>query len=211
MLFGTAIVSANALYALYALLASVLLSMNSNTLMRSTLPLLIRHIPFQILIGLLLVGCTTSDPEIARREGMARSVSRWRSCAPPAEVTSPVSLAIHSISINSQSTSVRVVAYTTSNPGELALPLYYLSRGRWLIAEKDRAYLLDQDCREFRLNDVERSSPLPNPGLLQLEAGSSFEFTLKFPPVGHSASLGWLVYGQRALPLAFPTPEPASP
>jgi hypothetical protein len=76
-----------------------------------------------------------------------------------------------------------------------------------LINEKGRVYLLDEQCREYKLKD-RRSSvgtnssaiQAPPDGRIKLEAGQVFEATLSFPRLPDEVQMGVLVYGQRTFP-----------
>lgn len=157
-----------------------------------------------VAIGAGLTGCSPPDQEGQHRQALDQSMARLQSCAPAPGPTGPVKLAIQSIQNEPQATLVRLVAYTTEESADFILPMYTPSRGRWLIGEIGRAYLLDQDCREYKLNDQRVSTPLPQPGRVQLARGQACEVTLKFPPLSARARLGVLVYADQVLPTSFP-------
>jgi len=139
-----------------------------------------------------------------------QAVTRLRECLPPS-TTSDVSLpqlAVSSIVRLPNQTRVEVVAWAENGPAMLRLPLYVRSRGRWILGENDRVYIVDQDCRTYALNDVEFRLPRTSPGVIPIRANQAVRGALLFPPLGPRARLGALVYGRRYLPtIFFPSPE----
>jgi hypothetical protein len=121
-------------------------------------------------------------------------------------------LAIESVESAQNVTRVQMVAYARDEATDFYLPVYRMSAGRWLINEKGRAYLLDERCREFRLNDAKPSpdSPsdflggekIPKDGRIRLKPGQALEATLVFPPLPDRTRVGALVYDGRVLPFA---------
>lgn len=91
-----------------------------------------------------------------------------------------------SITNATNATHVRLVAYVLDEAVDFDLPVYRLSAGRWLINEKGRAYLLDEQCREFKLKDRKSYSSsfgeqqIPLDGRIRLSPGQAFEATLVF-------------------------------
>jgi hypothetical protein len=105
-----------------------------------------------------------------------------------------------------------LVAYASDEAVDFHLPIYRMSAGRWLINEKGRAYLLDERCREFKLNGRKPSAgsfwggrKVPLDGLVRLNPGQAFEATLIFPPLPDQTRVGALVYEGRVLPFALST------
>jgi hypothetical protein len=100
-----------------------------------------------------------------------------------------------------------LVAYALAEPADFDLPVYLMSRGRWLINERGRAYLLDPECREYKLKDrapAAGQAEVKN-GRVQLKAGEAFEVTLVFPRLLDGVRQGLLVYGTRVLPFSLLT------
>ncbi len=163
-----------------------------------------------ILFSLTLFGCSRSDPEAERRAAVAAALAKLQSCAPPSapDDEGDVKLAIASVTRQPNETLVRLAAYALDKPVEFDLPVYILSRGRWLIHETGRAYLLDEQCSEYKLKERRASSGRETPldGHLKLEAGQVFEVTLVFPPLPKDVRMGELVYGRRVLPFLL-SPE----
>jgi hypothetical protein len=85
------------------------------------------------------------------------------------------------------------------------LPAYWMSRGRWLINERERAYLLDADCREYPLKDRRESigPSVATNGQVRLRPGGVVETTLEFQRPGAHAREAVLVYGARVLPFSL--------
>jgi len=122
-------------------------------------------------------------------------------------------LAIESVVSDGNATRVRLVAYAPDEAVDFYLPIYLLSAGRWSINEKGRVYLLDEQCREFRLNESKPSSrsalifwgggQIPKGGRIRLKPGQAFVTTLAFPPFPDRTRVGALVYDGRVLPFAL--------
>jgi hypothetical protein len=153
-----------------------------------------------VILCLVLFGCTGRDPEAQRQVAMVATLAKLQSCAPSDEAEGDLKLAIASVTRQANETNLRLVAYALNKPAEFDLPAYSLSRGRWLIHETGRAYLLDEQCREYKLKERKSSIEVPPNGQISLEAGQVFETTLNFPPLPDDARMGVLVYGRRVLP-----------
>ena len=158
-----------------------------------------------LLLCLIMFGCSSPDPEVERRTALAATFARLQSCAPNDEGEGDLKLAIVSATRQPTETSVRLVGYALDKSVEFDLPVYLLSRGRWLINETGRAYLLDEQCQEYKLKERKSSSirEAPPDGQIRLEAGQAFEVTLSFPPLSEKARMGVLVYGRRVLPFSL--------
>jgi len=145
---------------------------------------------------------------IERRDTLEQAVAELRRCLPPAaeQVKNKHQLAIAAIRILPKKTAVDLVAWAGSKPAALTLPLYVQSRGRWLIEENDRVYLVDQNCRTYPLLDVEFKQPRSAPGVIQILPYHAIEGSLFFPPPSTSFRLGALVFGHRSLPLVLDRP-----
>jgi len=162
---------------------------------------------------LALAGCgsspsTTPPPT----ESAARSPGEggFAACVSPSSPHGlPVGLAVHSVERTSNGTILRIVAYTTSRPGVLQLPLYTMSRGRWSIGEMGRAFLLDQECRSYPLLDVTFDGPRIGPGQIRLAPRQSLDGTLHFPPLTGRSPMALLVYDTVQIPFLVP-PQPRS-
>jgi len=155
-----------------------------------------------LILCLLLAGCGGGDPEAQRQAAVAATLAKLQSCAPNDEAEGDVALAITSITRQANETRVRLAAYAVEKPVPFDLPTYSLSRGRWLIHETGRAYLLDEQCREYKLKE-RKPSPgrdVPLDGRVNLGAGQVVETTLGFPPLPEDARMGVLIYGRRTLP-----------
>ncbi|MEP7270217.1 MAG: hypothetical protein ABI882_01875 [Acidobacteriota bacterium] len=157
-----------------------------------------------LLLGLLLSACSRSSAP-PRPEPLP-------SCLPETEPEGNLRIAISSFSRGTDKTRVRIVAYAGTEPADFALPVYYMSRGRWTVDEDYRAYLLDSDCREYKLLDRHDAAgtDAPPDGKMKLKAGASFETTLDFPSLPAKTRNGVLVYGRRIIPFFVLPSTPAS-
>jgi hypothetical protein len=160
------------------------------------------------LLTLLLcfVGCPRRNPEAEKREALAAVRSRLRSCLPAAGPEGSVRLAISAIERQSDSLRLRLLAYSVEEiEVDFHLPAYWMSRGRWLINERERAYLLDADCREYPMKD-RKQTPGPSVatnGQVKLKPGGMVETTLEFQHLAADAREAVLVYGSRILPFSL--------
>jgi hypothetical protein len=172
------------------------------------------------LAGLLLSGCSRRDPEAEKQQARTQVFAKLRSCVPvqkpeekspeekavTAGQTDKLRIAIAGVTLNPDETAVRIVAYALDEDIDFDLPVYWMSRGRWLINEQGRAYLLDERCREYKLKDRRSSTPdhpIPLNGRIRLNKGQVFEATLSFPRFDQS-QIGVLVYGERTFPFWLP-------
>jgi hypothetical protein len=168
-------------------------------------------------LALCLSACKQHDPDHERRAAVTTTLTQLQSCLRPRTETTQAQLAIVEITRLPQEMSVRLVAYATDKPVEFYLPVYLMSRGRWLISERERAFLLDEYCQEFRMRDRKSTNgaPLPLDGKVVLPPGTAFEFKLSFARMPEETRLGALVYGARVLPFSLlegkPDGTPVSP
>ena len=162
---------------------------------------------------LCLAGCASSAPTAPSQTSSAPSSreERWLAkCAPPSSRPPlAVRLAIDSVERTRTGTTLRIVAYTTSEPGILQLPLYTMSRGRWSIGEKGRVFLLDEECRSYPLLDVTFDGPRIGPGQIRLARRQSLDGTLRFPPLSGRSQMALLFYDTLQVPFLVP-PQPPS-
>ena len=160
------------------------------------------------LLLLSLPACTRQNPEAARQAAVIATLARLQGCLKPAASNNSLQLAIAEITRQPQGTSVQLVALAGKEAVEFYLPVYLMSRGRWLINERERAYLLDENCREYRLQDRKTldGRPFPPEGKVSLKPGETFAFKLSFQTLPAETRLGILVYGTNALPFAILTP-----
>lgn len=148
-------------------------------------------------------GCSRRDPQAELRTAMAAARTKLRACLPDSKPDSVFKLAIASVSRQPDETSVRLVAYTLGEAADFDLPVYLMSRGRWLIAEQGRAYLLDDECREYKLKNRQVVVAATPQGRVRLKPGQAFEVTLSFPSLTDEAREGVLVYGAWVLPFSL--------
>ncbi len=179
-------------------------------------PLLVSLSPcLPLFLSLCLVGCSRPNPEAEKRAAVDEFFAHARSCWPPdgSDGGDAAPLAIQSVVSETDATRVRLVAYARDEAVDFYLPVYRMSAGRWLINEKGRVYLLNEQCREFKLNDAKPSpgsssdllggEKIPPDGRIRLKPGQAFEATLAFPPLPDRSQVGALVYDGRVLPFAL--------
>lgn len=154
-------------------------------------------------VGCFAPGCDRSrargdaDPEASREAVRAR----FAACLPERKPEGALRLAISSVQLEAEQTSVRMTAYAVGEAADFDLPQYLMSRGRWLINERARTYLLDEACREYRLKDRRLTvGEVPQDGRVKVGAGEAREFTLTFPRLPDGVHGGALVYGGWVLP-----------
>ena len=164
------------------------------------------------LLILCLAGCSRPVTEAEKRAAVDEFFTQARSCWPN-DGESAAPLAIESVVSDKNATRVRLIAYTRDGAVDFYLPVYRMSAGRWLINEKGRVYLLNEQCRQFNLNDAKPSpgslsdflggEKIPPDGRIRLKPGQAFEATLVFPPLPDRARVGALFYDGRVLPFAL--------
>ena len=158
-----------------------------------------------LLVVLLAGSCNRSDPEAERHAAVKTTLDKLSQCVPTATANDKLKFAIAEITRQPSETSVRLVAYATNEPVDFYLPVYLMSRGRWLIQEQARAYLLDESCREYKLKDRKSidGQPLPLDGKRSLKPGEAFEVKLSFPRLSEETRLGALIYGSTVIPFSL--------
>jgi hypothetical protein len=161
-----------------------------------------------VIISLLTASCARRDPESERQQAISETLAKLRSCAPENSnhaTESNLRLAISSIALNTNETSLRLVAFAPTEAVVFDLPVYSLSRGRWLINEKGRAYLLDERCKEYKLKDkrISAGQEVSQDGKIKLNPGQAFEVTLSFPRLSDRTRIGVLIYGDQVLPFTL--------
>ena len=171
-----------------------------------------RSLALPLSLSLCLAGCSRPVTEAEKRAAVDEFFTQARSCWPK-DGESGTPLAVGSVVGEKNATRVRLIAYARDEAVDFYLPVYRMSAGRWLINEKGRVYLLDEQCREFKLNDATPSpgslsdflggEKIPPDGRIRLKPGQAFEATLLFPPAPDRARVGALVYDGRVLPFAL--------
>lgn len=168
----------------------------------------------RLTVALLLLvfgfnGCKQRDPLAEERAALDAAAVRLRGCLPQPTPVNDSSreprLAIVEITRQPQTITVQLAAVAGAEAVEFYLPVYLMSAGRWLINERERAYVLDERCGEHKLQDRKPvgDKRLPLDGKVSLKAGEAFSFKLVFPMVPDELRLGALVYGSTVLPLAL--------
>jgi len=149
-------------------------------------------------------GCGRSAPPADPVAGLSGIGERMRACLPPRRYRKNdghIRMAVTELSRLAVETKVRIVAYAGEEPGVFDLPVYSLSRGRWLISETGRAFLIDQNCRQYRLKGRSSTRGIPLNGRIELQPRQSFEADLSFPRLSERPYLLIMVYGDLILPL----------
>lgn len=155
-----------------------------------------------IILTWLSAGCTAPRPEPALSLDEVRA--KMSSCLPPRryrENDGNIRLKVLSVIRRDDETIVRVVAEAKVEAGIFDLPAYSLSRGRWLIRGTGRAFLMDQDCRQYRLKGRRAAARIPPDGKIKLKLGESFEADLLFPRLSARPDQLMLVYNDLVLVL----------
>lgn len=152
------------------------------------------------LVGALGAGCRRSASPVDTLPNLDAINDKMRACLPARRYRANdgnVRIAIAGLTRLETETKVRIVAYAGKDAGAFDLPVYYMSRGRWMINETGRAFLIDQDCRQYRLKGRSSTSGLKIPlnGRIELQAGQSFESDLSFPRLVESPHILIMVYG----------------
>jgi hypothetical protein len=165
-----------------------------------------------ISLSLCLAACSRPVTQEEKRAAVDEFFAQARSCW-PTDGKSGTPLAVESVVRDKNAMRVRLIAYARDEAVDFYVPIYRLSAGRWLINENGRAYLLDEQCREFKLNGAKPSAgslsdflggeKVPPDGRIRLKPGQAFEVTLAFPPLPDRVRVGALVYHGRVLPLAL--------
>ncbi len=127
--------------------------------------------------------------------------AKFHACIPDTQPEGNVRLALAAIRNEPEQTSVKLIAYAVHESVAFDVPQYSMSRGRWLINEKGRAYLRDEQCNEYKLKDrTPTVGKVPDSGRIQLKPGAAYELTLSFPRLLEEVKAGVLVYGDWVMP-----------
>jgi hypothetical protein len=162
-----------------------------------------------ISLSLCLTGCSPRNPEAEKRAAQAaidEFFVKARSCVPASEPEDKLKLAIAQVTNQPDATRVRLAAYALDEAVDFDFPVYLMSAGRWVINEKGRAYLLNEQCREFVLKDRKSSfggRKIPREGRIRLNPGQAFEVTLVFNRLPDQTRVGALIYAGRVLPFTL--------
>jgi hypothetical protein len=176
-------------------------------------------LPFAFcLLPFFLSACSPPrHPDAEERDAVKAIRAKLQACLPDAQPESGVRLAVVSFSREKEEATVRLLAYNpTDRTGvkpaagatavvDFDVPNYLMSRGRWLINESGRAYLLDERCREYKLKDRQitlRQAEAKN-GRIQLQPGEACEVILSFARLPDDAQEIALVYGTQILRLCL--------
>jgi hypothetical protein len=135
----------------------------------------------------------------------AEKMAKLKSCTPDYQPDSKIKLSVSEIWSEGNQTKARVVFTAPPEAAEFYLPQYLMSRGRWLMNERWRAYIRDENCKEVKLQDrtPQSADKIPDSGLIKLKANEKYEVILSFAKLPEESSKGILVYGQWVLPVAL--------
>ena len=161
-----------------------------------------RFIPL-ILLAALMSCRQTPAPVIQPTE--AEKKAKLQTCTPDYQPDSKVQLSVIEIWNEGHQTKARVVFTASNEASEFYLPQYSMSRGRWLMNERWRAYLRDEQCNEYKLEERIPKNPgkIPDSGLVKLKANEKYEVILSFAKLSGESGNGILVYGPWVLPVTF--------
>lgn len=135
---------------------------------------------------------------------ISTSPSKLSTCVPVAQPDPNISLTLVEIRNESERTAIKIVAQAVQGPADFYVPQYLMSRGRWLINEQGRAYLRDEQCREYKLKDrTPAVGKIPDSGRVELKPSQAYELTLSFPRLLEEVKTGVLVYGNWVLPFTL--------
>ena len=154
-----------------------------------------------LVIMFAATSCSRRNAEPVKPITMEEARARLDQCAPQNAVEGDLRLAVKSVSHEPMATKVTITVAAIGEPVDFHLPVYRLSRGRWLINETGRAYLLDEECREYKLKD-RKSLPgfeIPLEGRIRLKRERKFEAVLVFPRFSERSPAGMLIYDGRKL------------
>jgi hypothetical protein len=182
----------------------------------------------QVMVFLLLAvltSCTRPrNTEVGAREAISALQKKLSACLTEKNPQGDFKLAVVSITHQGEETLVNLVAF---NPADAVAdknsatdktsqkvspriidfdaPVYLMSRGRWLLNETGRVYLIDENCREYKLRDRKflMRQATAKSGRVQLAPGEACEVQLSFGRVSETAQGVLLVYGQRVLPVPW--------
>jgi hypothetical protein len=150
---------------------------------------------------LLLQGACARKAAPVQEPSIEQVLERLQRCASQEGLTETLSIAIKSATL--EPAGLRIIASISASEQRLEfdLPVYRLSSGRWLINGKGRAYVMDENCRQYKLSDRKRIEGYDPPidGHLSLKPGQRFESALIFPRLQDRAKAGLLVYDDRIL------------
>ncbi|MBS1808447.1 MAG: hypothetical protein JST84_09670 [Acidobacteria bacterium] len=130
--------------------------------------------------------------------------AKFRACIPDTQPEGNVNLAVAEIRNEPEQFRVKVIAYAVKESVDFDLPQYSMSRGRWLINERFRSYVRDEQCNEYKLKDrTPTVGKVPDSGRIQIKPGEFYEFTLSYPHLSDEIRQGVIVYGNWVMPFVL--------
>ena len=130
--------------------------------------------------------------------------AKFRACIPDTQPEGKVHLAVSELRNEPNQFSVKLVAYALHETADFDLPQYSMSRGRWLINERGRSYIRDEQCNEYKLKErTPTIGKVPDSGRVQIKPGEFYEVTLSYPHLSEEVRQGVLVYGNWVMPFVL--------
>lgn len=165
---------------------------------------------------LWLSACSQADPEAAARSALTSLRQKMTACLREPAAEGNIRLAVVSLARTREETVVRLAAYNYADPSaketpadtrsvDFDVPNYLMSRGRWLLNESGRVYLMDERCRQYKLVNRKltmRQTEAVN-GRIEIKPGEVCEVLLSFTRLPEDVQTAVLVYGSQVLPLPF--------
>lgn len=131
--------------------------------------------------------------------------TKFRACIPDVKYEGKVQLAVAEIRNEADQCRVKLVAYAVGEAAEFDVPQYSMSRGRWMIADKWRSFIRDEQCNEYKLKErTPTVGKVPDSGRVLIKAGEFYEMTLSYPRLSDEVRQGVLVYGNWMMPFVLP-------
>lgn len=157
-----------------------------------------------LLIFIVFAACHQNPAAVAPPSEVEKR-AKLKSCTPDFQPDSKIQLSVLEIWSEGNQTKAKVVFTAPNEAAEFYLPQYSMSRGRWLMNERWRAYIRDEYCKEYKLEDrtPKNSSKIPDNGLIKLKANEKYEVILSFAKLSGESSKGILAYGQWIVPVAI--------
>ncbi len=158
-----------------------------------------------LLFFLLTFTACRQNPVSVAAPTEVEKQAKLKSCTPDYQPDSKIQLSVIEIWSEGNQTKSKVVFTAPGEATEFYLPQYSMSRGRWLMNERWRAYIRDEYCKEYKLQDrtPQHSGKIPDNGLIKLKANEKYEVILSFAKLSRESNKGILVYGQWIVPVAI--------
>ncbi|MFN7927532.1 MAG: hypothetical protein U0Y68_06240 [Blastocatellia bacterium] len=131
--------------------------------------------------------------------------AKFRACIPTEKYEGKAQLAVAEIRNEAEQCRVKLVAYAAGEAAEFDVPQYSMSRGRWMIADKWRSFIRDEQCNEYKLKErTPTVGKVPDSGRVTIKPGEFYEMTLSYPRLSDEVRQGVFVYGNWVMPFTLP-------